>query len=139
MIKFKQSIIIDRPMDEVYGSVSQVNNDTLWMPWLDTCELADGPNSSNIEVGQRLRIVQTDFGVRSEMLVEATEVEPGQYYKFETVTGPIDLDVTYRYEPVDGSTRLTREYQARSSGFFNKLLEPLMARRMKKRWRGDFP
>lgn len=139
MIKFKQSIVIDRPVDEVYEFVSEVTNDTLWMPWLDKCELADGPNSATVEIGQQRKIVQTDFGVQSEMLVEATEVEPGQSYTFETVEGPIDLDVTYRYEPTNGSTRLTRVYEAKSSGFINKLLEPLMARRMKKRWEADFP
>lgn len=137
-INFEQSVQINRPIQEVYEFVSDVSNDTLWMPWLDSCELAEGPKPSSVAEGQRRRIKQTDFGVQTETLMEATEVEPGRFYRFESVDAPIDLSASYRYESVERGTKLTRIYEAEMTGLINRLLEPLMARRMKRRWAADF-
>lgn len=135
-VEFEHSVLIDRPVADVYAFVSDVGNAPRWMPWADEARVLEGPDPSGVAEGQRRLLVQTDFGIRSETVVEATDVQPGERYAFETVEGPVDFRGTYRFEPVGDGTRLTRSYRVELSGFA-RLLEPVVARRMERRWRAD--
>lgn len=135
-IRFEHSVHIERPVETVYTFVSDVSNAPMWMPWADETSVIEGPEPSGVAEGQRRRIKQTDFGVQSETVLEATEVEPGQHYTFESIEGPVDFRGTYRFEPVEDGTRLTRTYRVELSGVA-RLVEPILTRRMKRRWRAD--
>lgn len=135
-IEYEHSRVIERPVEAVYDFVSDVSNAPQWMPWADETSVVDGPEPSGIAEGQRRRITQTDFGVQNESVIEAVEVDPGRYYAFGIVEGPGDFRGSYRYEPVEEGTRLTRTYTVELSGIA-RLVELLIARRMTRRWEGD--
>lgn len=135
-IDFEHSVVIERSVETVYTFVSDVANAPSWMPWADETIVIDGSEPSGVAEGQRRRIRQTDFGLRSETVLEATEVDPGRRYTFESVEGSVDFRSTYRFEPVEAGTRLTRTYRVEPSGVA-RLVEPIMARRMRRRWRAD--
>lgn len=135
-IQYEHSLKIERPVEEVYAYISDVGNASEWMPWADETAVIDGPEPSGVAEGQRRSITQTDVGVRSETVLEATDVDPGRRYSFETVRGPVDFRGSYRFEPVNEGTRLTRTYHVEMPGL-TRVLEPIMARRMKRRWEAD--
>ncbi|WP_425494266.1 SRPBCC family protein [Natronoglomus mannanivorans] len=135
-IQCEHSIVIERPVETVYTFVSDVSNAPRWMPWADETSVISGSKPSSVAEGQRRRIKQTDFGVQSETIIEAIEVEPGRHYTFESVEGPGTFRGTYRFEPTRNGTRLTRSYRVVLPGLA-RVMEPIMARRMKRRWRTD--
>lgn len=135
-ILYEHDLVIERPVEEVYSYISDVSNASDWMPWADETAVIDGPEPSGVAEGQRRLIKQTEFRVQSETVLEATDVDPGRSYSFETVEGPVSFQGSYRFEPVDGGTRLTRTYHVELPGL-TRLMEPVMAPRMKRRWEAD--
>lgn len=134
--RFEHSVDIERRLETVYAFVSDVANAQTWMPWADETSVVNGREPSGVAVGQRRRVNQTDFGIQSETILEATEVEPGRSYTFESVSGPIDFRGTYRFDPLERGTRVTRIYLVEFPGF-TRILEPLVIHRMKRRWQAD--
>ena len=134
---FEHDVFIERPVEEVYAYVGDVGNAAAWIPWADEVAVIEGPAPSGVAEGQQRSITQTDFGVRSETVLEATDVDPGHSYTFESVDDSVEYRGTYRFEAVGEGTRLTRTYHVELPGS-KRVLEPLMARRMKWRWRSDF-
>ncbi|MFB6198280.1 MAG: SRPBCC family protein [Halobacteriaceae archaeon] len=135
-IDYQHSVIIERPVEDVYAYISDVGNAQEWMPWADETRVIEGPEPSGIAEGQRRLLKQTDFGIQSETIIEATKVEPGRRYAFETIDGPVDFQGSYHFEQVENGTRLTRTYHVELPGL-TRLMEPIMARRMKRRWEAD--
>ncbi len=136
-IRYEHDVVIERPVETVYSFVSDVANAPRWMPWADETAVIDGPDPAGVAEGQRRLIKQTDFGIQTETVLEATGVEPGRSYTFASVTGPTDFQATYRFEPVAEGTRLTRSYRVELPGAAARLLAPVIARRMKRRWQAD--
>jgi uncharacterized membrane protein len=75
VMRVEESIVIDRPAEEVFGFLSVRANDPVWMAsvteseWLDPAE--------PMGVGRRGRMVMQAIG-RREFLDEVTEYEPGR-------------------------------------------------------------
>lgn len=136
VIHYEHDLVIERPVREVYAYLSDVRNAPEWMPWADETAVIEGPEPSGIATGQRRSIKQTDFGRQSETVLEATDVDPIRGYSLQSVEGPVEFQGSYRFEPVDRGTRLTRTYHVELPGVL-RLIEPIMARRMKRRWEAD--
>lgn len=136
-IHYEHDITIERPIETVYAFISDVANAPKWMPWVDETTVIDGPEPSGVAAGQRRLIKQTDFGKQTTTVLEATEVDPGRSYTFDTVEGSVEFRGTYHFEPVEGGTRLTRSYTVQVPGVIARVLEPIVARRMKRRWQAD--
>lgn len=136
-IHFEHDVIVERPVEDVYAYVSDVRNASEWVSWADEMVVIEGSEQSGVAEGQRRSIKQTDFGIQSETVLEATDVDPGRSYTFESVDGPVEYRGTYRFEAVDDGTRLSRTYHVELSGL-TRVVEPVMARRMKRRWESDF-
>lgn len=135
-IYYEYDVIIERPVEEVYAYISDVSNASEWMPWADETAVINGPEPSGIAEGQRRLIKQRDFGIQSETVLEATDIDPGRSYTFESVEGPVDFRGEYCFEPVEEGTQLTRTYQVELPGL-TRIMEPVMARQMKRQWESD--
>ena len=135
-IDYEHSVFIERPVEDVYTYISDVTNAPEWMPWADEVSIIDGGEPWGVSEGQQRLLKQTDFGIQNETIIEATDVEPGRSYRFETVGGPVDFKGSYRFDPVENGTRLTRTYHVELP-VLARLMEPIMARRMKRRWEAD--
>jgi len=135
-IRYEHDVVIERPVETVYSFVSDVANAPKWMPWADETAVIEGPEPTGVAEGQRRLIKQTDFGIQSETILEATEVTVGRSHTFESVSGPVEFRGTYSFEPVAEGTRLTRTYHVELPGL-KRFMEPIVARRMKRRWEAD--
>src|SRR5947199_4614916 len=124
MTKIERSIVIDRPIDEVWAFVHDITKDRLWQTTLvESEQLTEGP----FGLGTRVREVRQFLGLRVELAWEVTEYEPTRTSAIRGVSGPVPLHGRYLLEPADGGTRFTVSGELDAHGLF-KLAEPVFAR-----------
>jgi uncharacterized membrane protein len=104
----EESIIIDRPAEEVFEFLLVRTNDRVWMAsvteseWLDPAE--------PMGVGRRGRMVMQAMG-RREFLDEVTEYEPGRRIAHRSVAGPMVIHTACLAEPAGSGCRATVRYE----------------------------
>jgi uncharacterized membrane protein len=124
MTRIERSIVIGRPVDEVFEFTHDLTRNPLWQTTLVELEvLTDGP----MRTGTRWQEARRFLGKRIETVLELTEYEPNTRSAVKMVSGPVPLTGTYTFEPVDGATRFTVTGELDAHGFF-KLAEPVFAR-----------
>jgi uncharacterized membrane protein len=122
MLKIETSTIINRPVEDVFAVVSNLENDPkLSSMSLEVKKTSEGP----IGVGTIWRVVQKFLGRRIESEVEVTEYEPNRKIAQKSITGPIPSAVIVTFEPIEGGTRVSFALEMEVGGFF-KLAEPLV-------------
>ncbi|NIO67847.1 MAG: hypothetical protein GTN71_01985, partial [Anaerolineae bacterium] len=128
------SVVIDRPIDEVFEFVSNPDNDSQWQSGvLESSQTSEGP----MGVGATSREVRQFLGRRIESTVEITEYEPNKKIGFKSTSGPIPFKATYIFEPVEGGTELSAVGEAEPGGFF-KMAEPIAMRMFEREMKGNF-
>jgi uncharacterized membrane protein len=124
MTRVERSIIIDRPVEEVFAFTHDLSNNALWQTTLVEIEpLFEGP----IREGAQWREVRRFIGKRIETVLELTEYEPTTGSAVKLVSGPVPLSGTYGFEAVNGGTRFTVTGELDAHGFF-RLAEPVFSR-----------
>jgi len=123
MIKAEKSIVIERPVEDVFAYLGDQTNAVHWQGGLiQVRRLTDGP----IGVGTRHTIVRTFMGRRLAVDNEYVAFEPGRRIAFRTTSGPMPLEASYLVEPAEGGARVTSTIEMDASGFL-ALAEPLIA------------
>jgi uncharacterized membrane protein len=136
VMRVEDSIIIDRPAEEVFGFLSVRTNDPVWMAsvteseWLDPAE--------PMRVGRRGRMVMQAMG-RREFLDEVTEYEPGRRIAHRSVAGPMVLHTACQAELAGSGCRATVLYEPDCvlGGVVSRLTAPLTARMVRRTFRAD--
>jgi uncharacterized membrane protein len=124
MTKVEHSVVIERPVEQVWEYVHDPSNDTVWQSSLvESKELTQG----SMDVGTRIAETRRFLGKRFDVSYEVTEFEPYQRSAIRTIGGPIPTSGMYALEPANGGTRLTASMETDAHGFF-KLAEPVFAR-----------
>jgi uncharacterized membrane protein len=133
-IRQEHSVVIHRPVEEVFTFVTDPNNDSLWQSTtLETEQTSEGP----VDVGTTLRSTAKFLGRRIEMTMEVTENDPPHRQCLRITSGPIPGDGCYLFEATDGgSTRFTQTLEAEVGGFF-RLAEPLVGRAISRQTEAD--
>jgi uncharacterized protein YndB with AHSA1/START domain len=123
MIKAEKSIVIERPVEDVFAYVGDQTNAVHWQAGLvEVQRLTDGP----VGVGTRHRIVRTFMGRRLAVENEYVVFERGRRVAFRTTSGPMPLEGSYLVEPAEGGARVTSTIEMDASEFLS-LAEPLIA------------
>jgi uncharacterized membrane protein len=123
MMKVELSVVINRPIEEVFAFTTNLENASLFQPdVLESRQTSEGP----ISAGTTWQEVRHMLGRRMESTNVVTEYEPNKRIFFRTASGPIPVEGGYTFEPVEGGTKLIIVGQAETSGFF-KLADPLVA------------
>ena len=134
MVKVETSIVIKRPVEEVFEFLLTPGNTLQWQTGvMESEQTSEGP----VGVGTTLRSVSTLLGKRLESTLEITEYEPNKKVGFKTLSGTIPVEGSYTFESVEGGTKLELEGEGEVSGVF-KLAEPLVARTAQRQWEGSF-
>jgi uncharacterized membrane protein len=133
-IREEHSVVIDRPVEEVFAFATDPNNDPLWQSTsLETEQTSEGP----LDVGATLRNTSKFLGRRIESTFEVTENEPPHRQCMRVTSGPIPGSGCYLFESADGgSTRFTQIFEAEVGGFF-RLAEPLVGRALRRQMQAD--
>ena len=133
-IREELSVVIERPVEEVFAFATDPENDPLWQSTsLETEQTSGGP----VGVGSTFRNTSKLLGCRIETAYEVTEMEPPRRQCVRIVSGPIPGSGCYLFESADGgSTRFTQIFEAEVGGFF-RLAEPLVGRALRRQMEAD--
>jgi uncharacterized protein YndB with AHSA1/START domain len=132
MIVGESTVTINRPVEDVFGYVSEPKNEPTWHN--DVVEVrttSEGP----VELGARLGWTVRFAGLE-DYTIEVTELEPNRLLRITTREGRGHPTLTHRFEPVDDGTRYTRRVEIQPEGLF-RVLQPVMrlqAPRRNARW-----
>ena len=128
MIHAEKSMVIDRPIEEVFAFVGDQRNAPWWQSGLvDVKRLTDGPPG----IGTRHTFVRSFMGRKLEANNEYIAYEPCKRITFKTTSGPIPLEASYLFESVGEGTNLTSTIEMHATGFVG-LAEPLIARSLRR-------
>jgi uncharacterized membrane protein len=134
MLKIESTTVINRPIEDVFAVLSNLENNPKWSTaFLEVEKTSQGP----ISVGTKWHAVQKAFGRQLESEVEVTEYEPNRKCAQKSKSGPIPAKIWQTYEPVEGGTQVTVALEAEVGGFF-KLAEPLVKTMVKRNIETDF-
>ncbi len=126
MIEIMHSVVVDRPVDEVFAYAGDPTNDASWATVMVESELtSQGPLGKGTAFRQVLRFL----GKRLPVECEVTEYEAGRRIAFTMdMAGGANKGAHERtFERVNGGTRVTLRTSGDSSGLF-KLADPVLQR-----------
>ena len=122
----ERSVVIARPVDEVFAFLADPTNGRAWRSSLAEIS-ADGPLAVGTVFRQR---VSGPGGGTVPADIRVTELVPGRRVAFVGVAGPLRPDVAYDFEPVEGGTRVTMSISAPLTGVKKLFLGPIVQKSM---------
>ena len=132
MINVQHSVVINRPVEEVFDFVSNVENIVRWQTGALECSpISQGPSV----VGAKSRYVREVLGNRVETIMEVTEYDHNRKMGFKA-DAPIPIESSYSFETVEGGARFTFAVQSEPTGMF-KLAEGMITRTVQKQIEDD--
>jgi uncharacterized membrane protein len=125
MVREKRSIVIRRPIDEVFAYVSDPRNNAAWNGWVvETTMIGDGPITAGSEFVTSIAFL----GRRFESRAVITDLILNQRGSIRTTTGPVVATGTRTVEAVNGGTRFTQTLEADIRSAFGGIAEALVVR-----------
>lgn len=125
MPEARNEIVIERPVEEVWGFLADAENDTRWRDGVLDIEHVSGSG-----VGARYRQgVKGPGGRRVNADIEITDFEPNKLIGFRATSGPVQPRGRYELAAADGGTRVTFALEAAVHGL-KRLLAPMVQKTM---------
>lgn len=127
MIKVEKSIVINKPVDEVFSFVTGPDNYTKWQAGVEQV-LEGGPRNT---VGSQFTEVRKFMGQEMRTTLELTAFVPNAKWAAKVIKGPVPYEVNMTFQSVDGGTKVTTSVDGEPKGFF-KLAEGMVAGQLEK-------
>jgi len=118
------SVVIARPVDEVFAFVSDARNRPSWDDSVDSEELT---SPEPIRVGSTVRTRMRSMGRDYEIDWEIVEHEPPTRQRIESTSGPFSTTLVYELAGDGDGTSVRFSVTGRPTGFL-RLIQPLIAR-----------
>ena len=134
MIKVEQSVIIKKPVEEVFAYSQDVENAAEWQNGVDSVVMVEGQDNT---VGSHYAEVRKFLGKEMRTTLEITEFKENEKWGAKVIKGPLSYEVTMTYEAVPEGTKIITAVKAEPKGFF-KLAENAVASSLEKSLREDF-
>ena len=132
VVDASDSILIERPVEEVFAYVTDVTNDPAWhTDVLDARKMTEGPPGVGTVWHAKFK---PSMGI-SEGDMEVVTFEPNRKQVMRGDVGPMHPTLTYLLEPADGGTKFTRHVQIAVSGWM-KIMAPMMGFMLPKQNKG---
>jgi uncharacterized protein YndB with AHSA1/START domain len=123
----KHSVVIDRPVSDVFAYVLDGTTGPAWRSSIADIRLAAGVSG---QVGARYEQGMRGPGGRIPADYELTEIVPNRLIAFKVTAGPARPEGRYEFAPEGGGTRVTFGLNWEPKGIKEKLLSPIVARTM---------
>lgn len=134
MVREEHSVMIDRPVGEVFAYLTDVTNVPEWQEGVHEIRLeAEAPVSQ----GTRFTEIRKFLGRRLESKLEVSEHEPDRRFTVRTLSGPVPFTVRHTFEASGQGTRVDVVGEGEPGGFF-KIGEALVARQARRMFERDF-
>ncbi|HYY80516.1 MAG TPA: SRPBCC family protein [Actinomycetes bacterium] len=123
MARFRQSVVINRPVEQVFAFISDLENDPPWSGAAEMRRTSPGPVGVGTTFQQRDRLL----GRRLELTLRVVGYEPDRKVTVSTTSRRLSFSGTRMVEPVgQGVTRVTFVGGGRAGGL-GRPAEPLLA------------
>jgi carbon monoxide dehydrogenase subunit G len=120
--RYRRTIDIARPPDEVFAFVTDLDNLPRWQPTVRQVDW-DG----QLQDGSEFEETREMLGRRARSRLEVTALEPAHEFSIRVVKGPVPLAVRHVFEPTGDGTRLTLEAEGEAGGLM-RLAAPIAER-----------
>ena len=127
MINVETSIMINRPIEEVFTFLTDARNIPQWDSGL--VDIRQTPQSP-VGVGTRITEVRKFLGRKMETTSEVVEYEPSTKYTRKG-GGPFPITGSFTFEPTTEGTKVIWTFKMQPGGFF-ALAEPLVTRSLRR-------
>jgi uncharacterized protein YndB with AHSA1/START domain len=120
----KNSIVIDRPIDEVFAYVSNVENMPRWVSGVRKARLL----SKKLKAGARFSAEYTE-GLRNDRIeFQIVEFDPPRRFVAKSERGPFSFPFrgTFEFRPVDRGTEVTTDIDTGGESLANRLADLLL-------------
>lgn len=125
MPTIKESIRIDRPVEEVFAYANDPEHQTVIASNMVEFDL----DRERMEKGARASGATRVAGKRVEWSSEVTEYLEGQRVEMRSIEAPMDFHITWTYEPDGDGTLVTFEQEvAELGGFFGRIADPVVTK-----------
>jgi len=113
------SAVIDRPVRDVFGLLSDVEKTPVWHPaGVEERWTSEPP----VGVGSTRIAVEKVFGTQFENEAVVTVFEPYRALGLKSISGPVPFEVDIRLTPLGASTRIEWKTQMRPEGFYRVIV-----------------
>ncbi len=127
-MKFQFSVDIDRPIDSVFGYVSDPNKRSDWDPDLiETRRTSEG----ELGVGSTSQDVYEMNGRRMEFQTSIIDWSPPTTLGWRGVAGSMTAEGHWGFSEIEGGTRVDLAMEMSTTNWLFKLMAPMMAGKMK--------
>jgi len=128
MASAKNSIVIDRPVSQVFAYVADGEKCPEWRPGVLDIKRVSG---EGLGLGTKYaQGVKGPMGRRIEADYEITAYQPDRLIEFQTTTGPARPHGRYDFEATEGGTRVTFSLDAKMSGLSGLLMGSMVQKTM---------
>jgi len=128
MITREASIVIDRPVGQVFTALVDSKNQPKWdTGLLEACITPDRP----VGIGTRITEVRKLMGRTSENTGEVIEVEPNARITRKSIDGSMMVVGTITFAPTPGGTKVNWKWYLQPKGIY-ALVGSMIANTMKK-------
>ncbi len=135
MVKEHGSVIIRRPIEEVFAYVTDLTHSAAWQAQLlEARKLTDGP----VGVGTRYVFVRQFMGRKMEAANEFVAYEPNRKVQFRFASGPMQGQGTYLFEATPDGTKVTSIVEMQPGGL-SRLATPLIAASLRREIAAGLP
>ncbi|MCH5373981.1 MAG: SRPBCC family protein, partial [Planctomycetes bacterium] len=116
-MKSTGSVIIDRPIDEVF----KLTNEHV-AEWSIVVVAEERDEQTPDVVGSTFRTVTEDHGRKMEFQGVVTHYDPPTFSAVQLTGDAFDIEARYTFEEADGQTRVTQDSDVDGKGFFKVML-----------------
>lgn len=134
MMRVERSVVIKKPIAEVFSYSQNFENITEWEGGVESVQMVEGPDNV---VGSRFREVRKFLGKEMKTTLEITAYDENEKWAAKVIEGPVPFEVTMTYESVPEGTKITTVVEGEPKGFF-KLAEKMVASTLEKNLGEDF-
>jgi carbon monoxide dehydrogenase subunit G len=133
MVHYDERVTIQRPIEEVFGYLADVERLPEWVASIQRSTVTSpGPVGEGTTFVQTLKLVGRTF----EAPMEVHGYQPPRRFEFARRSGPMRARIGFDLTPEGAGTRVVLTFDGDSAGFF-KLGDPLLARLMAKQALAD--
>ena len=127
MLKVTSSVVINKPVAEVFAFVTNPEKDTQWQGGLDQI-IPEGPQDV---VGARYTEVRKFMGQEMRSTLEVTAYEKNVKWGSRLLKGPVPYEAMVTFEAQGGGTKMTTQVEGEPKGFFKLAEGPLQGQLQK--------
>jgi uncharacterized membrane protein len=134
MTRVETSVLIDRPLEDVFAFIANVENNPVWQTGMQEAEItSEGP----IGVGSTYSQLAKFLGRPVESTFEIVEYEDNHKIKGRSTSGSFPITFTRTAVSTPEGTKVSALIEGDASGFF-RLAEPLLNRMVQRQVKADY-